>query len=83
MSITLTLTDRPAPEDLAAVSEGLSAFNEADVGPADRRPLAVIVRDDAAIVDALAEKFAAPREVIAADVRLLLDDLAQRGALLC
>ena len=40
-------------------------------------------RDDAAIVDALAEKFAAPREVIAADVRLLLDDLAQRGALLC
>lgn len=40
-------------------------------------------RDDTAIVDALAQKFAAPREVIAADVRLLLDDLAQRGALLC
>jgi GNAT superfamily N-acetyltransferase len=53
MSITLTLTDRPAPEDLAAVSEGLSAFNEADVGPADRRPLAVIVRDAAAIVAGL------------------------------
>lgn len=40
-------------------------------------------RDDGAIVDALAEKFAAPREVIAADVRAMLDDLAQRGAVQC
>ena len=40
-------------------------------------------RDDAAIVDALAAKFAAPREVIAQDVRAMLDDLAGRGALLC
>lgn len=40
-------------------------------------------RDDAAIVDALAEKFAAPREVIESDVRALLADLAGRGALLC
>jgi pyrroloquinoline quinone biosynthesis protein D len=40
-------------------------------------------RDDTAIVDALAAKFAAPREVIAQDVRAMLDDLAGRGALLC
>lgn len=46
MSVTLTLTDRPAPEELAAIGEGLSAFNEADVGPADRRPLAVVLREN-------------------------------------
>jgi pyrroloquinoline quinone biosynthesis protein D len=39
------------------------------------------VRDVEAIIDALAEKFDAPREVIAADVRAMLDDLAARGAL--
>jgi len=38
------------------------------------------VRDEAAIVAALAEKFAAPPEVIAADVRVMLDDLQARGA---
>ncbi len=39
------------------------------------------VRDDAAIVAALAAKFDAPSEVIAADVRALLEDLRDRGAL--
>jgi pyrroloquinoline quinone biosynthesis protein D len=39
-------------------------------------------RDIEAIIDALAEKFAAPREVIATDVRAMLDDLVARGALL-
>ncbi len=38
-------------------------------------------RDEAAIVAALAEKFAAPAEVIAADVRMMLDDLIAKGAL--
>ncbi|MBP0464268.1 pyrroloquinoline quinone biosynthesis peptide chaperone PqqD [Roseomonas sp. PWR1] len=38
-------------------------------------------RDLDAIIDALAEKFDAPREVIAGDVRALLDDLVVRGAL--
>jgi pyrroloquinoline quinone biosynthesis protein D len=38
-------------------------------------------RDTEAIVDALAAKFAAPREVIATDVRAMLDDLVARGAL--
>jgi len=36
-------------------------------------------RGEAAVVDALATKFAAPREVIAADVAALLDDLRGRG----
>ncbi len=40
------------------------------------------VRDEAAIVAALAEKFAAPAEVIAADVRVMLDDLQARGVLI-
>jgi pyrroloquinoline quinone biosynthesis protein D len=38
-------------------------------------------RDEAGIVAALAEKFAAPAEVIAADVRVMLDDLVAKGAL--
>ena len=40
-------------------------------------------RDDAAIIDELAERFAAPRDVIATDVQAMLQDLAQRGALAC
>ena len=38
-------------------------------------------RDEIAIVTALAEKFAAPTSVIAADVRTMLDDLVNRGAI--
>ena len=40
------------------------------------------VRDVEAILDALAAKFDAPREVIATDVRAMLEDLVARGALL-
>jgi pyrroloquinoline quinone biosynthesis protein D len=39
-------------------------------------------RTEDAIIDALAEKFAAPRAEIAADVGDLLDDLAGKGLLL-
>ncbi|MCA3349227.1 MAG: pyrroloquinoline quinone biosynthesis peptide chaperone PqqD [Roseomonas sp.] len=38
-------------------------------------------RDLDAIIDALVEKFAAPRDVIAADVRAMVEDLTNRGAL--
>lgn len=38
-------------------------------------------RDETAIVAELAAKFAAPAEVIAADVRAMLDDLTAKGAL--
>jgi pyrroloquinoline quinone biosynthesis protein D len=34
-----------------------------------------------AIIDSLVEKFAAPRDVIAADVRAMVEDLTNRGAL--
>ena len=37
------------------------------------------VRDVAAIVETLAEKYAAPREVILTDVTALLQDLADKG----
>jgi GNAT superfamily N-acetyltransferase len=41
----LEVTDAPDEADLAAISAGLTAFNEADVGPSGRRPLAVVLRD--------------------------------------
>lgn len=51
----------------------------------DETALAVLrlvdgARDEAAIVAALAAQYAAPAEVIAADVRALLEDLRIRGA---
>ncbi|ANL66723.1 GCN5-related N-acetyltransferase protein [Rhizobium phaseoli] len=39
------LTGAPSPEELAAIADALSAFNTGDVGPADRRPLAILIRD--------------------------------------
>jgi GNAT superfamily N-acetyltransferase len=44
---TLTVTDAPTPAELETIGGGLSAFNESDVGPAERSPLAVFVRNDA------------------------------------
>ncbi|KGE01120.1 GNAT family N-acetyltransferase [Rhizobium sp. YS-1r] len=39
------VTASPCAEDLAAIGEGLAAFNDADVGPSERKPLAVLIRD--------------------------------------
>ncbi|MDV9187004.1 GNAT family N-acetyltransferase [Streptomyces sp. SR27] len=39
------LTDAPNPEDAAAISDALDRFNIEHTGIADRRPLAVLVRD--------------------------------------
>ncbi|GAA1341135.1 GNAT family N-acetyltransferase [Streptomyces sanglieri] len=39
------LTDAPNPEDVAAISGALDRFNIEHTGIADRRPLAVLVRD--------------------------------------
>ncbi len=50
MPLSLIVTDAPAADDLAAIQAGLTGFNEADVGPADRRPIAIVVRDDGAVV---------------------------------
>jgi GNAT superfamily N-acetyltransferase len=43
----LDLTDAPSDGDLAIIMSGLTAFNTADVGPSERRSLAVFIRDDA------------------------------------
>ncbi|MDI7860851.1 GNAT family N-acetyltransferase [Rhizobiaceae bacterium n13] len=43
----LEIIEQPSPEDLAAIGRRLAAFNEGDVGPAERRAISVIVRDRA------------------------------------
>ena len=43
--LRFAVTAEPAAADVAAVSQALAAFNEADVGPAGQRPLVVLVRD--------------------------------------
>lgn len=40
----IDVTDAPGEDDLAAIGEGLTAFNAADIGPSGRRPLAVLIR---------------------------------------
>ena len=46
----LTVTAAPTADELTTISAGLTAFNEADVGPANRVPLAVLIRDDAGAI---------------------------------
>jgi GNAT superfamily N-acetyltransferase len=46
MSVTLTVTDTPAEGDVEVIRSSLSDFNDADVGPANRAVLAVVVRDE-------------------------------------
>jgi GNAT superfamily N-acetyltransferase len=45
--VTLTVTSQPTASELETIGGGLAGFNEADVGPANRVPLAVLVRDTA------------------------------------
>jgi len=46
MDIALDVTAAPQADDLAVIGEGLAAFNESDVGPSGRLPLAVLLRDE-------------------------------------
>jgi len=46
MATHLSLTADPSAEDLAVIATSLTGFNEIDAGPADRKPLAVFVRDE-------------------------------------
>lgn len=39
------VTASPSAEELAAITDALSAFNNSDVGPSDRQPLVVLIRD--------------------------------------
>ena len=42
---TITLTEAPDDDELAVIAEGLRAYNEAQAGGSDARPLAILVRD--------------------------------------
>jgi GNAT superfamily N-acetyltransferase len=46
----LTVTATPTPAELEIIGGSLTAFNEADAGPAERMPLAVLVRNDAGTI---------------------------------
>lgn len=44
-SFTLDVTTAPSPDDLSVIGTGLTAFNEAEVGPAERQLIAVLIRN--------------------------------------
>lgn len=46
MMTQLDVTNAPSESDLAAISEGLTAFNAGDIGPSKRQSLAVLIRDE-------------------------------------
>jgi GNAT superfamily N-acetyltransferase len=46
------LTDAPSTADLEVLSRNLGAFNDSDVGEANRRALAIFVRDDSGAAQA-------------------------------
>jgi GNAT superfamily N-acetyltransferase len=50
MTLSLSLTDDPAPADLATLGDGLTAFNAELFGLAHRRNLALFLRDDGGAV---------------------------------
>jgi len=51
--VTLTLTANPTEAELAAIGDGLTRFNDGDVGPSGRQALAVILREEEAIAGGL------------------------------
>lgn len=51
----IELTDAPTDDDSAALEAGLAGFNRQQLGPSDRRPLALLIRNEAgAVVGGLA-----------------------------
>lgn len=46
MDVRLEVTAAPSSGDLDVILKGLTAYNEAEVGPADRTSLAVFIRDE-------------------------------------
>jgi GNAT superfamily N-acetyltransferase len=46
MTVTLNLTETPTSDELAAIGDSLAAFNAADAGEADRRPLVITLTDE-------------------------------------
>jgi GNAT superfamily N-acetyltransferase len=51
--VDLVLTDQPTAEDEAVVSNGLDDFNLAAAGIQDRRPLAVLIKENGETVGGL------------------------------
>lgn len=49
-ALALEIIDAPAQADLDFIGKSLTAFNDADVGPSERRPLAVLIRDNAGTI---------------------------------
>jgi GNAT superfamily N-acetyltransferase len=48
--LALTVTAAPSAEELETIGGALAAFNESDVGPAERMAIAVVVRDAAGAI---------------------------------
>ena len=48
--MNIEVTDCPSDEELKIVGDNLTAFNASDVGPAEKRPLAVLVRDGNGVI---------------------------------
>jgi GNAT superfamily N-acetyltransferase len=48
----IEVTSEPNERDLKALGDSLAAFNDADVGPSGKIPIAVFVRDDAGTIRA-------------------------------
>ena len=48
--ISISVTASPSPAELETIGGSLAAFNDSDVGPAGRTPLAVVVRNAAGTV---------------------------------
>jgi GNAT superfamily N-acetyltransferase len=46
MAHDLELTDAPEDADMNVIMTGLTEFNARDIGPSNRRSLAVLIRDD-------------------------------------
>ena len=46
LPVDIILTDAPDQSVLDAIQAGLSAFNDADVGPSERHQLTIVVNDD-------------------------------------
>ncbi|HEY4168727.1 MAG TPA: GNAT family N-acetyltransferase [Reyranella sp.] len=44
---TVVVTDTPDPDDVAAIGQGLGAYNHEQTGISDHKPLAVLVKDAA------------------------------------
>lgn len=51
--LAIHVTDNPSSDELAAIGDGLTGFNESDVGPSGRRPLAVLLRTGDELVGGL------------------------------